>query len=145
MGEVYRAHDLKLGSRRGIQVLPVYFRERSGTTVAGSEREARLLASLNHPHIGAIYGLEQTDGINGSRPRAGRRPDAGHWIVTPRGAGADQGSAQNRTTNRGGAGSSPRKRDHPSRSQAGQHQTYSVTAIVKVLDFGLAKAFLQGT
>ena len=57
MGEVYRAHDHTLGRDVAIKVLPAAFsadRER----LARFEREARLLASLSHPHIGAIYGLE---------------------------------------------------------------------------------------
>ena len=57
MGEVYRARDTKLNREVALKVLPAAFsanRER----VSRFEREARMLASLNHPHIGAIYGLE---------------------------------------------------------------------------------------
>jgi Tol biopolymer transport system component len=57
MGEVYRAHDSKLGRDVAMKVLPSLFttdRER----LARFESEARILAALNHPHIGAIYGLE---------------------------------------------------------------------------------------
>ena len=57
MGEVYRAHDLKLRRDVAIKVLPSAFttdRER----LARFDREARVLASLNHPNIAAIYGLE---------------------------------------------------------------------------------------
>ncbi|MDA2927430.1 protein kinase [Acidobacteria bacterium AH-259-G07] len=62
MGEVYRAQDTKLGREVAIKVLPDLFaqdRER----LARFEREAKLLASLNHPNIAAIYGLEETDGV----------------------------------------------------------------------------------
>jgi len=62
MGEVYRARDTKLGRDVALKVLPPLFtadRDR----LARFEREARLLATLNHPHIGAIYGLEEADGI----------------------------------------------------------------------------------
>jgi hypothetical protein len=58
MGEVYRARDSKLGRDVAIKVLPAAFtadRDR----LARFEREARVLASLNHPNIAAIYGLEQ--------------------------------------------------------------------------------------
>ncbi len=58
MGEVYRARDAKLGRDVAIKVLPAVFtadRDR----LARFEREARVLASLNHPNIAAIYGLEQ--------------------------------------------------------------------------------------
>jgi hypothetical protein len=62
MGEVYRARDSQLGRDVAIKVLPAAFvtdRER----LARFEREARLLAALNHPHIGAIYGVEHVDGV----------------------------------------------------------------------------------
>ena len=62
MGEVYRAHDSKLGRDVAIKILPSHFTadpERRSRFA----REARLLATLNHPHIGAIYGLEDIDGV----------------------------------------------------------------------------------
>ena len=61
MGEVYRARDTKLGRDVAIKVLPAVFTA-DPDRLARFEREARLLASLNHPHIGAIYGLEEADG-----------------------------------------------------------------------------------
>jgi hypothetical protein len=61
MGAVYRAHDTRLGRDVAIKVLPDAFRA-DPDRVARFEREARALASLNHPHIGAIYGLEETPG-----------------------------------------------------------------------------------
>jgi serine/threonine protein kinase len=57
MGEVYRARDIKLGRDVALKLLPPLFTA-DGDRVARFEREARLLASLNHPHIGAIYGFE---------------------------------------------------------------------------------------
>ncbi len=62
MGEVYRAHDTKLGRDVAIKILPRIFTS-DPDRLARFEREARLLASLNHPNIGAIYGLEDVDGI----------------------------------------------------------------------------------
>ncbi|HYT32562.1 MAG TPA: protein kinase [Thermoanaerobaculia bacterium] len=58
MGEVYRARDTRLGREVAIKVLPAAF---SGDPrrVARFEREARLLASINHPAIAAIYGAEE--------------------------------------------------------------------------------------
>jgi eukaryotic-like serine/threonine-protein kinase len=63
MGEVYRAKDQKLGQDVAIKVLPEEF-ARDADRVARFQREAKLLASLNHPNIAAIYGLEEFEGIN---------------------------------------------------------------------------------
>ena len=65
MGEVYRARDTKLGREVAIKILPRLFTS-DPERLARFEREARLLASLNHPHIGAIYGVEDTDPSPGS-------------------------------------------------------------------------------
>ncbi len=61
MGEVYRAQDTKLGREVAVKVLPEAF-ARDPDRMARFEREARLLASLNHPNIAAIFGLEESDG-----------------------------------------------------------------------------------
>jgi len=60
MGEVYRAHDTKLGRDVALKILPVEFaadRDR----MARFEREAKVLASLHHPNIASIFGFETTD------------------------------------------------------------------------------------
>ncbi len=57
MGEVYRAHDKKLGRDVAIKVLATK-RERDARATARFEREARLLAALNHPNVATIYGFE---------------------------------------------------------------------------------------
>ena len=62
MGEVYRARDTKLGRDVAIKILPHVFTS-DPERLARFEREARMLAALNHPNIGAIYGLEDVDGI----------------------------------------------------------------------------------
>ena len=62
MGEVYRARDTKLGRDVAIKILPHVFTN-DPERLARFEREARLLAALNHPNIGAIYGLEEADGV----------------------------------------------------------------------------------
>ena len=59
MGDVYQATDSKLGRSVAIKLLPEAF-ARDAERVARFEREARVLASLNHPHIAAIYGLEES-------------------------------------------------------------------------------------
>jgi serine/threonine protein kinase len=58
MGEVYRARDSKLGRSVAIKVLPAAFAA-DPDRVPRFEREAKVLASLNHPHIAALYGMEQ--------------------------------------------------------------------------------------
>jgi serine/threonine-protein kinase len=62
MGEVYRAHDTRLNRHVAIKVLPPMFLD-DGERRARFEREAQTLASLHHPYIGAVYGLEETEGI----------------------------------------------------------------------------------
>ena len=61
MGEVYRARDTKLDRDVALKVLPEAFTA-DPDRLARFEREAKVLASLNHPNIGAIYGLEEADG-----------------------------------------------------------------------------------
>lgn len=63
MGEVYRAKDQKLGRDVAIKVLPEEF-ARDADRVARFQREAKLLASLNHSNIAAIYGLEESGNTN---------------------------------------------------------------------------------
>ena len=62
MGEVYRATDTKLNRDVALKVLPEEF-ARDADRMARFKREAQVLASLNHPNIAAIYGLEEPDGI----------------------------------------------------------------------------------
>src|SRR5438132_13271621 len=57
MGEVYRATDTKLGRDVAIKVIPEIY-ARDTDRMARFAREAQVLASLNHPNIAAIYGLE---------------------------------------------------------------------------------------
>jgi serine/threonine-protein kinase len=63
MGEVYRATDTKLKRQVAIKILPSLLATDPGR-VARFQREAELLASLNHPNIAAIYGLEDADGVH---------------------------------------------------------------------------------
>ena len=62
MGEVYRATDTNLGRQVAIKVLPEAFAQ-DAERLARFEREAKTLAALNHPNIAQIYGLEKSDGI----------------------------------------------------------------------------------
>ncbi len=62
MGEVYRARDTRLGRDVAIKILPRAFTS-DPDRLARFEREARVLASLNHPNIATIHGIEDADGI----------------------------------------------------------------------------------
>ena len=61
MGEVYKARDTRLDRDVALKVLPEAFTS-DPDRLARFEREARVLASLNHPNIGSIYGLEEAEG-----------------------------------------------------------------------------------
>jgi Tol biopolymer transport system component len=67
MGEVYRAHDTRLGRDVALKVLPPGF-SLDPDRLARFGREARLLASLNHPNIGAIHGFEEAGSASGPEP-----------------------------------------------------------------------------
>src|SRR5467141_3879572 len=62
MGEVYQAHDTKLGREVAIKVLPANF-VNDPERLSRFQREARMLAALNHANIATIYGLDQCDGV----------------------------------------------------------------------------------
>jgi Tol biopolymer transport system component len=62
MGEVYRARDTKLGRDVAIKIVPEHFAQ-DRQRMARFEREAQLLAALNHPHIAHIYGFEDSNGM----------------------------------------------------------------------------------
>jgi serine/threonine protein kinase len=63
MGEVYRAHDAKLGRDVALKILPAAFQS-DADRLMRFEREARALASLNHPNIATIHGLEAHGGVH---------------------------------------------------------------------------------
>jgi eukaryotic-like serine/threonine-protein kinase len=87
MGEVYRAHDTKLDRDVALKVLPQAF-ARDPARMARFEREAKVLASLNHPNIAQIYGVAETDGaralimelVEGDSPR-GPMPFDDAWSI----------------------------------------------------------------
>ena len=119
MGEVYRAQDRKLGREVAIKMLPPDLAT-DPERLARFEREAKLLASLNHPNIASDLW-----------PRGvGRHPRSGHGAgrgTDPRRApggraAAARGGARDRAADRRGARSGARARDHSPRPQARQHQ-----------------------
>ena len=62
MGEVYRANDTRLKRQVAVKILPDSFAA-DPERLARFQREAELLAAMNHPHIATVYGLEEGDGI----------------------------------------------------------------------------------
>src|SRR3974390_2370622 len=62
MGEVYRAKDTKLDREVAVKVLPTALAQ-DPERLARFEREAKVLAALNHPNIAQIYGLEESNGV----------------------------------------------------------------------------------
>src|SRR5207253_1531606 len=62
MGEVYRARDLKLKREVAIKILPEEF-SRDADRVSRFQREAQVLAALNHPNIASIHSFEEADGL----------------------------------------------------------------------------------
>ena len=137
MGEVYRARDTKLGRDVALKILPPAFTA-DADRVARFKREARLLASLNHPHIGAIYGFEDADDVPAlvlelvegdtadDRVRRGPLPLSEALAVAQQIADALDAAH----------GSGIIHRDlKPSNIKI------TPDGVVKVLDFGLAKAF----
>ena len=136
MGEVYRARDAKLGRDVAIKILPRIFTS-DPDRLARFEREARLLASLNHPNIGAIYGLEDVDGIPalvlelvegdtlaerlGARP--GRHGSPKH--VTRVGPACRWRSPHDRAPDRRRARGRAREGHRPPRPEAREHQDHA--------------------
>ena len=103
MGEVYRARDTRLGRDVALKILPEVF-ARDRDRLARFEREAKVLASLNHPNIAAIYGLEQTPDFTARVMELVEDED-----LSPRiGSGHDPGrcGAAHRETDCGGIGRS---------------------------------------
>jgi serine/threonine protein kinase len=106
MGEVYRARDTKLGREVAIKVLPEAW-ARDPERLARIDREARVLASLNHPSIASFLGHEESDGtrflarelvpgpIASTPPEHGRRP-TGSGRGAARGPDAQEGRPRQR-------------------------------------------------
>jgi serine/threonine protein kinase/Tol biopolymer transport system component len=163
MGEVYRAHDTKLGRDVAIKVLPPAF-TRDPERLARFGGEARMLASLNHPHIGAIYGLEDVDGMPAlvlelvegetlaARLQRGPLAPREALPVARQIADALEAAHQQGIIHRdlkpanikiqGAWGPTP-ARGKPAASSA-DSRPRATGGTVKVLDFGLAKAVLSG-
>ena len=118
MGEVYLADDTSLERKVALKFLPDAFTG-DPERMARFEREAKLLASLNHPNIAAIYGLEQADGKRFLVMEYVR----GETLQAKLSKGALP-LEERMPPDCGGIGSRPRKRDHSSGSETGQRDDY---------------------
>ena len=135
MGQVYRARDTRLGRDVALKVLPRLFAA-DAERVARFDREARLLASLNHPNIAAIYGFEQASGVHAlvlelvegptlaDRLQRGPVPIAEALSIARQIAGALEAAHERRVVHR---------------DLKPQNIKVTPEGTVKVLDFGLAK------
>jgi serine/threonine-protein kinase len=142
MGEVYRARDTKLDREVAIKILPAHFMSNPQRR-ARFAREARLLATLNHPHIGAIYGLEEGEGMTAlvlelldgptlsERLRGGSLPVADALTIARQVADALHAAHQKGIVHRD---------LKPANIMLTSHLA-SQDVRAKVLDFGLAKSF----
>ena len=127
MGEVYRAHDERLGREVAIKVLPLAFTLDPGRR-ARFEREARVLAALNHPHIGAIYGIEEADGVRGLVLELVEGETLAERIArvgSSNRCAPGRGGTRHRAADRRGARGGPRKGDRPPRPEAREHQNHA--------------------
>jgi serine/threonine protein kinase len=137
MGEVYRARDTKLDRDVAIKVLPEAFAH-DAERLARCLREAKTLAALNHPNIAAIYGLEEADGIKALVMELVEGDDLSQVIAdVARRKGAPYTEA---CVGRTLSGSPHRNSPWKGSPDGVAFRRSAPDGVVKVLDFGLAKA-----
>src|SRR5712692_5496334 len=136
MGEVYRALDTKLRREVAIKILPAEF-ERDADRLARFEREAHVLASLNHPNIAAIYGLEHIDGVRFLVLELVEGPTLGERIAS---GPLDIGEALRIAAEIAEAFEIAHEKAVVHRDLKPANVKLTPAGKVKVLDFGLAKA-----
>jgi eukaryotic-like serine/threonine-protein kinase len=141
MGEVYRARDVKLDRDVAIKVLPAVLAGSSDRTER-LKREAKILATLNHPHIGAIYALEESDGILGLVLELVEGPTLADRLTTGPLAIHDALAMARQTAD---ALEAAHGKGIIHRDLKPANIKVAANGTVKVLDFGLAKAAAERT
>ena len=125
MGEVYRATDTRLKRQVAIKILPPSLAA-DPDRLARFQREAEVLASLNHPNIAGIYGLEESGGMTALVMELVEGDDLSERIA--RGAIPLDEALPIARQIADGAGGGARAGHHPSRSEAREHQGRGPTA-----------------
>src|SRR5262245_58522403 len=136
MGEVYRARDTRLNRDVALKVLPEAF-TLDPDRLARFKREAQVLASLNHPHIGAIYGLEESDRIRALVLELVEGPTLAERIAGGRIAPAEAASIARQIAE---ALDAAQAKGIVHRDLRPANVKVTPDGHVKVLDFGLARA-----
>jgi eukaryotic-like serine/threonine-protein kinase len=143
MGEVYRARDLRLGRDVAIKMLPLDMAA-DPDRLARFEREARVLASLNHPNIATIYGIEAADGVRAIVMELIAGETLAERIASARGArGLPLNEALSWARQIGDALDAAHERGIIHRDLKPANIKITPDGVVKVLDFGIAKSVAQ--
>jgi serine/threonine protein kinase len=137
MGEVYRARDVKLGREVAIKILPREFTSHT-ERLARFEREARILASLNHPNVCAIYGVEEAEGVRFLILELVHGETLAEKLAE--GEGLSVGQALNIARQIADALEVAHEKAIVHRDLKPANVKITPDGVVKVLDFGLAKA-----
>jgi eukaryotic-like serine/threonine-protein kinase len=141
MGDVYRAHDTYLGRDVAIKVLPRAFTA-DPDRLARFEREARVVATLNHPHIASIYGVEESNGIRGLVLELVEGETLAVRLARSRGSarpGLRLEDALNYARQIADALEAAHEKGITHRDLKPANVTITADGIVKLLDFGIAK------
>jgi serine/threonine protein kinase len=142
MGEVYRARDTKLERDVAVKILPRLF-SRDPERLIRFQREARLLAALNHPYIGAIYGLDDMEGSPALILELVEGETLDEYLArtsTSTGGGRPVGEAIARASQIAEALEAAHHKGIIHRDLKPANIKITPDGTIKVLDFGLAKA-----